>query len=220
MQDSYPIYRLTQEDPSFPSSLLTIPSRPSELFVRGTLPHPDMPCVAIVGSRKCSPYGRVQAFHFAKALSEKGVQIISGMALGIDTQAHLGALEGKAPTFAILGCGSDIVYPPSNKSLYERILRSGGGILSEFPPGSAPLAYHFPIRNRIISALCDLLLVVEASEKSGSLITAGYAIEQGRTVYAIPGSIGSSYSQGTNKLLFDGAGVALSPEVILTELGL
>ena len=220
MQEKYPLYRLTPEDPAFPKKLQTIASCPRELYVRGSLPSPDAPTVAIVGSRKCSSYGRVQAFHFAKALSERGVQIVSGLALGIDTQAHLGALEGGTPTFAVLGCGVDLVYPPSNKALYERILHCKGGLLSEFPPGSAPLAYHFPIRNRIISALCDLLLVVEASEKSGSLITAGYAIEQGRTVYAIPGTIHNAYSQGTNKLLFDGAGVALSPEVLLTELGL
>lgn len=217
---SLPIVHLSSTDPAFPPSLLTIPAPPRELFFKGSLPSPDRPAVAIVGSRKCSPYGRIQAFRFASALSKRGVQIISGMAMGIDTEAHKGALDGGTPTFAVLGCGADIVYPPSGRRLYERILEQGGGILSEYPPGTPPLSYHFPIRNRLISGLCDLLLVVEASERSGSLLTAGCAIEQGRTVYALPGSVECGLSAGTNKLLFDGAGVALNPEVLLAELGL
>ena len=214
-------YRIIKEnDDEYPEKLREYPGMPKELFVKGTLPDPAKPTAAIVGARMCSPYGRLQAFRFAKALSENGVQVISGLAVGIDTQAHLGALEGAAPTFAVLGCGLDICYPRSNNALRERMLRGGGGLLTEFPPGSAPMSYHFPIRNRIISALSDLVLVVEARKSSGSLITASYAMEQGKTVYAIPGAVQEPLSQGTNQLIFDGAGAAISPEILLSELGI
>ncbi|MBR2764492.1 MAG: DNA-processing protein DprA [Blautia sp.] len=214
------ICHITKDQELFPQKLLPYPGMPDELYFAGSLPDPSLPSAAIVGSRMCSPYGRIQAFSFAKVLSENGVQVISGMAAGIDSESHKGALEGKTPTFAVLGCGVDICYPKSSRPLRDRILRQKGGILSEFPPGSEPLNWHFPIRNRIISALADLILVVEARNKSGSLITASYALEQGKTVYAVPGPINDPLCQGTNRLIFDGAGVALSPDVLLSELGI
>ena len=214
------IHQITPEHLLFPEKLLSISSCPKELFYSGRLPDPAVPAVAIVGARMCSAYGRIQAFHFAEVLSRNGVQILSGLALGIDSEAHKGALEGSSPTFAVLGCGLDVCYPASNRKLASRILQNGGGIISEYPEGTPPLAHHFPVRNRLISALSDLVLVVEAREASGSLITAGYALDQGRPVYAIPGSVHEPLSRGTNRLIFDGAGAAISPDVILTELGI
>ena len=162
----------------------------------------------------------MQAFRYAKALSVAGVQIISGMALGIDSEGHKGALEGKMPTFAVLGSGVDVCYPKSNRKLYERILWENGGIISECPLGSGPVSWHFPARNRIISALSDAVLVVEAKENSGSLITAGFALEQGKMVYAIPGAVTDELSRGCHKLIYDGAGIAYCPEIMLEELGI
>lgn len=149
-----------------------------------------------------------------------GVQIISGMALGIDSEGHKGALEGKMPTFAVLGNGVDICYPAGNRRLYERILWENGGIISEYPPGFTARKWCFPARNRLISALCDAVLVVEAKENSGSLITAGFALEQGKMVFAIPGSVDDSLSMGCHKLIYDGAGIAYKPEIVLEELGI
>ena len=153
-------------------------------------------------------------------MAEYGVQIISGLAKGIDEEGHKGALDAGTPTFAVLGSGVDICYPASNKRLYERILETGGGILSEQPPGIQPKNWAFPARNRIISALSDAVLVVEAKEKSGSLITAGFALEQGNSVYAVPGAVNEELSRGCNKLIFDGAGIAYCPEIMLMEWGL
>ena len=211
---------IRREDKDYPERLTHYPGMPELIYVKGDLPDPSSPTAAIVGSRSCSSYGRIQAFRFARELSRHGVQIISGLALGIDAESHRGALAGGTPTFAVLGSGADVCYPASNYSLYERILQTGGGIISEFSPGSEALSWHFPIRNRIISALADLVLVIEARKKSGSLITAGYAIEQGKTVYALPGAVHDPLSQGTNRLIFDGAGTAIDPEDILQEFGI
>ncbi len=149
-----------------------------------------------------------------------GIQVISGMALGIDTQGHLGALEAQRPTYAVLGSGVDVCYPAANRKLYNQILETGGGIISEFPPGMPPKAGHFPARNRIISALADVVLIVEARERSGSLITAGFALDQGKAVYALPGQVDQTLSQGCNQLIFDGAGIAWCPEILLGEWGI
>ena len=219
-KEKWQVQHIVEGSPSYPARLTDYPRMPKELFVQGTLPDPGKPCVAIVGSRMCSPYGRIQAFRFAKELSRSGVQVISGLALGIDSEAHRGALDGGTPTYAVLGCGIDIQYPRTNQGLRNRMLCQGGGVLTEYPPGSQPLSYHFPVRNRIISALADLVLVVETRKRSGSLITAAYALEQGKTVYAVPGEVQEPLSEGTNALIFDGAGTAIAPEVILTELGL
>lgn len=212
--------RILKGEKEYPVQLTHFPDMPAELYVDGNLPDPQKPAVAIVGSRMCSTYGRLQAFRFARTLSENGVQVISGLALGIDSEAHSGALAGGTPTFAILGCGLDIPYPRGNQMLRRKILERAGGIITEYPAGSPAMAYHFPIRNRIISALSDLVLVVEARKKSGSLITASYALDQGKPVYAIPGEIHEALAEGTNRLIFDGAGPAIDPDVILTELGI
>lgn len=214
------IRTITRESPDYPEKLKNYSGMPDRLFIKGTMPDPEKPTIAIVGARSCSPYGRIQAFRFARVLSEAGVQVISGLAYGIDAEAHKGAIEGGTPTFAILGNGVDICYPAGNRFLYEKIQRENGGLLSEFEPGMKPRNYHFPIRNRIISALADVVLVVEAKEKSGSLITARYALDQGKTVYAIPGIVTEELSLGCHKLIFDGAGIAYSPEVLLSEWGI
>ena len=218
--DTTQICCIEKINPEYPQKMKQYPSMPSKLYVKGRLPDPDRRTVAVVGARMCSPYGRIQAFRYAKILSQAGVQIISGMALGIDAEGHKGALEGRMPTFAVLGSGVDVCYPKTNRKLYERILWENGGIISEYPPGSEPAAWHFPARNRIISALSDAVLVVEAKESSGSLITASFALEQGKMVYAIPGAVTDALSRGCHKLIYDGAGIAYSPEVLLEELGI
>lgn len=207
-------------DPAYPRRLLPHPAMPADLYVAGSLPKEALPSAAIVGARRCSAYGRSEARRLGRALAERGVQIISGMAYGIDANAQEGALEGGGSTFAVLGCGADRCYPESSRGLYRAILRGGGGIISEYPPGTPPLPHHFPVRNRIISALADIVIVVEARRKSGSLITASYALEQGKTVYAVPGRNLESLSEGCNELIAQGAGIATGPAPILEELGL
>ena len=209
---------ITKDDPEYPVKMKQYPSMPNKLYVKGRLPLAEKPAVAVIGARMCSPYGRIQAFRYAKVLSEAGIQIISGMALGIDSEGHKGALEGKMPTFAVLGSGVDVCYPRTNRKLYERILWEGGGVISECPPGTQPMPWCFPARNRIISALADAVLIVEAKENSCSLITAGFALEQGKMVYAIPGAVTDALGRGCHKLIYDGAGIAYSPEIILEEL--
>ncbi len=226
------IQYIRQEDPDYPERLRVHRGMPKGLYVRGKLPAADRPAVAVVGARRSDSYGNETARRFARELAAKGVQIISGMAWGIDGMAHKGALEAGGDTFAVLGCGVDICYPPGHQSLYEELLIKGG-VLSEQPPGMPPLAGHFPARNRIISGLSDLVprhrgrrlppdlvLVVEAREKSGSLITADQALEQGKDVYAVPGRAGDALSRGCHGLIRQGAGLADSPEIILEVLGI
>ena len=214
------IRQISSKSAEYPQKLNNYPKMPEILFVKGNLPDAKKPTAAIVGARACSPYGRIQAFRYAKILSSAGVQIISGMAYGIDAEAHKGALEGGTPTYAVLAGGVDICYPSGNRPLYARILRENGGILSEQPPGMRARNYFFPARNRIISGLADLVLIVEAREKSGSLITAQWALDQGKIVYAVPGPVNEALSMGCHKLIYDGAGIAYSPEILLRELGL
>ena len=214
------ILRISSKSAEYPEKLNNYPKMPEILFVKGRLPDRKKPSIAIVGARACSTYGRIQAFRYAKVLSSAGVQIISGMAYGIDAEAHKGALEGGTATYAVLAGGVDICYPAGNKALYERILRERGGIISEQPPGMRARNYFFPARNRIISGLADMVLIVEAREKSGSLITAQWALDQGKTVYAIPGPVNEDLSIGCHKLIYDGAGIAYSPEILLRELGM
>ena len=214
------ILRISSKSAEYPEKLNNYPKMPEILFVKGRLPDRKKPSIAIVGARACSTYGRIQAFRYAKVLSSAGVQIISGMAYGIDAEAHKGALEGGTATYAVLAGGVDICYPAGNKALYERILREGGGIISEQPPGMRARNYFFPARNRIISGLADMVLIVEAREKSDSLITAQWALDQGKTVYAIPGPVNEELSIGCHKLIYDGAGIAYSPEILLRELGM
>ena len=214
------IRQISSKSAEYPQKLNNYPKMPEILFAKGNLPDAKKPTAAIVGARACSPYGRIQAFRYAKILSSAGVQIISGMAYGIDAEAHKGALEGGTPTYAVLAGGVDICYPSGNRPLYDRILRENGGILSEQPPGMRARNYFFPARNRIISGLVDLVLIVEAREKSGSLITAQWALDQGKIVYAVPGPVNEALSMGCHKLIYDGAGIAYSPEILLRELGL
>lgn len=211
------VYYYRKNNEQYPKRMLSYKDMPNQLYVKGRLPEDEVPSIAIVGARMCSPYGRQQAYNYARLLARHGVQVISGMALGIDSYAHEGALAGGGNTFAVLGCGVDVCYPPRNRKLYEQIQKQGG-VLSEFEPGTKPLPYHFPLRNRIISALADLVLVVEAKEKSGSLITADIALEQGKTVLAVPGRVDNAFSKGCNRLIGQGAGVADSVDTILKEL--
>ncbi|MDO4621944.1 MAG: DNA-processing protein DprA [Eubacteriales bacterium] len=214
------IRMVARTDADFPVGLTEHSRMPDRIYVLGELPDPNRRSVAIVGARGCSIYGKEEAIRFGRAMAEAGVQVLSGMAFGIDAWAAQGALEAGGRTFAVLGTGVDVCYPKENYPLYRRIIREGGGVLSEFPPGSEPAAWHFPIRNRIISAMADLVLVVEARVKSGSLITAGYALEQGKSIYAVPGRTGDALSEGCNRLIAEGAGIAYAPGVLLDELGL
>lgn len=210
--------RYTEE--AYPSRLRPYGDMPKILYVRGELPGEEKKTAAIVGARDCSRYGAMQAYQYARKLAENGIQIISGLARGVDSFAHKGALDGGGHTFAVMGCGGDICYPAQNRQLYECMKNGRGGILSEFPDKTPPYGRNFPMRNRIISGLADLVLVVEARERSGSLITAGYALDQGKPVYAVPGRVGDLLSQGTNRLIADGAGLASSVEILLEELGM
>lgn len=211
---------IKRSSPEYPEMLKPYPSMPQELYLKGSLPDPSGKTVAIVGARSCSMYGKNHALKLARFLAEHGVQIISGLAYGIDACAHQGAMDAGGKTFAVLGCGIDRCYPESNRGLYAKILSSGGGILSEYPPGSPALPHHFPIRNRIISALSDAVVVIEARRKSGSLITANYALEQGKTIYALPGRVYDELSIGCNELIEQGAFPLLSASRILADLGL
>lgn len=214
------IHFVTCFDAKYPEKLLRIPDKPYALYVKGKLPEEQRLSVAIVGARRCSHYGEKYAYEFAQALSRHGIQIISGLALGVDGISQRGALMGRGKTFAVLGNGVDICYPREHTGLYHDILEQGGGILSELRPGVKPLPYHFPRRNRMISGLSDLVLVIEAKEKSGSLITADMALEQGKDVYALPGPVDSGLSQGCHQLIRQGAGILISPDELLEELGI
>lgn len=203
----------------YPKRLEKLEDHPKGLYIKGRLPSDEAPAIAVVGARMCSPYGKEMALIFGRELAAQGVQIISGLARGIDGWAQQGALEGNGRTYAVLGCGADICYPREHERLYREIQKCGG-IISEYPPGDPPAPWHFPARNRIISGLADLVLVIEAREKSGSLITADMALEQGRDVYAVPGRIGDALSAGCNRLIAQGAGIALSPGELLRQLGI
>ena len=207
------IRQISSKSAEYPQKLNNYPKMPEILFAKGNLPDAKKPTAAIVGARACSPYGRIQAFRYAKILSSAGVQIISGMAYGIDAEAHKGALEGGTPTYAVLAGGVDICYPSGSTT-------STRGTSPSQPPGMRARNYFFPARNRIISGLADLVLIVEAREKSGSLITAQWALDQGKIVYAVPGAVNEALSMGCHKLIYDGAGIAYSPEILLRELGL
>lgn len=218
-KEEMPIREISLKDAGFPELLRAIKNPPSTMYYKGNLDLCDTPCLAVVGARKATPYGKWAAYHIAKRAAEHGVTIVSGMASGIDSCGHMGALDVGGNTIAVLGCGPDICYPRTNRELMNRIARSGL-ILSEYPPGSPPLQGQFPARNRIISGLSYGVLVAEASLGSGSLITAGLALDQGREVFAVPGNIDSIYSIGTNKLIQDGATPLADVDDILDLLGI
>lgn len=202
-------------DSRFPERLREIPESPGCIYLKGRLPDPVEMTVGIIGARDGTEYGKMVARTLAKELSEYGISIISGMAYGIDTAAHEGALLGGGKTYAVLGCGVDICYPAINKKLYSKI-QEEGGIISEYPEGSPPLPHHFVARNRLIAGLSDILIVVEAKERSGTFITVDRALEQGKQVFVVPGRITDPLSRGCNRLLMEGASLCLSKEDILS----
>ena len=177
-----------------------------------------IPSAAIVGARGCTMQGKARAMQFGRVLSEYGIQVISGMAVGIDGSAHRGALASGGSTYAVLGCGIDICYPVENWEIYSSI-GNMGGCLTEYPPGAQPIPWRFPMRNRIISGLSDIVLIVEAKKRSGALITADYALEQGKDVYVVPGRPEDELSKGCLSLLTAGAGMAMSPEDLIKNWG-
>ncbi len=215
--DNKEIRLLTYADPAYPNRLKNIVDPPALLYYRGTLPDIDREAViAVVGSRRCSAYGLLHAKQFSKLIASSGGIVVSGGARGIDSMALSGALDSEMPVLCVLGCGVDVVYPPENRGLFRQI-ESHGCILSEFKPGTRPDRGNFPVRNRILSGLALGVLVVEAPEKSGALITANQALEQGRDIFAIPGNIGVKSCEGSNRLIRDGAIVVENGWEVLRE---
>ncbi len=204
-------------DPRYPSRLRQISDPPALLYVLGKVHLLKECCVAIVGSRASTSYGNRVARNIAARLSGSGVTVVSGLALGIDTESHRGALASAGSTIAVLGCGVDVLYPRQNRHLFEEISKNGA-IVSEYPPGTLPEGFRFPARNRIIAGLSCGVVVVEAARKSGSLITAQLALDEGREVYAVPGQVDSYKSEGTHWLLQQGAKLVLSENDILEDL--
>jgi len=202
----------------FPPGLKMIDGAPTVLYAKGVIEEKDVVAVAIVGSRRCSLYGRKQAERFGYMLAQRGVTVVSGMARGVDSAAHAGALRACGRTIAVLGNGLSTVYPPENRKLFNDISRSGA-VVSEFPMGLPPGPGNFPRRNRVISGLSLGVVVVEAAQASGSLITAKWAVEQGREVFAVPGKAGSPTSKGTHSLIKDGAKLVEDVDDIIEELG-
>lgn len=202
----------------YPGCLKNTPDPPLYLYVKGALKPEDDRAVAIVGTRKPSHYGTSVTHRLANEIVSAGFTVVSGMARGIDTQAHRGALAAKGRTIAVLGCGIDVVYPPENRELMDRI-SSCGAVVTENPFGTKPEAGYFPARNRIISGLARGTVIIEASNDSGSLITAQYTLEQNRKLFAVPGNIGSPTSRGTNSLIKGGAILVERTDDILSELG-
>ena len=207
------------EDDNYPELLRSIYDPPYIFYYRGCLEILNEFCMGVVGSRAATTYGKNQARRFGNELAKQGIVVVSGMARGIDTEAHLGALEADGKTAAVLGSGLNVVYPPENRKLYERIWESGL-VISEFSPLTHPEPGNFPVRNRTISGLSRGILVVEAKQRSGALITADFALEQGREVFAIPGPINSKNSYGTNYLIKQGACLVSCIEDILDDFGL
>ncbi|MBP5325175.1 MAG: DNA-processing protein DprA [Pseudobutyrivibrio sp.] len=211
-----PFSFITMENPAYPEKLSNIYDRPYGLFYNGNLPDFNH-CIAIVGARRCSAYGKKLAFELGNKLAKEGFTIISGMARGIDTHSHRGAIEAEGRTVAVLGSGCDVIYPPENHLIYEEIVQNGA-VMSEYQMGSSPIAQNFPRRNRIVSALSDIVIVIEAREKSGSLITADLALDQGKDIYVVPGRIGDSLSEGCNRLISQGAGIIYNVDAFVNEI--
>ena len=206
-------------DEAFPEILNDIIDPPDLLFYKGTLRRDFGRAIAMVGSRRETRYGREQTRKIAMGLAENGVTVVSGLARGIDTVAHQGALEGGGRTVAVLGSGINNIYPPENKALAERIVAEGGAVISEFAPNAEPMAFHFPFRNRLVSGLCQGVMLIEAREKSGTLITVGHALAQGREVFALPGQVDMPGSMVPHRMLREGARLATSYSDILEDMG-
>ncbi len=205
---------------AYPPALQGLADPPPVLYLRGNPAALDRQSVAVVGTRRPSGYGRTQARRFARAFAEAGLGVLSGGARGIDTEAHLGALEGGGVTVAVLGSGVNVPYPRTNRRLFQTLMDRGGLLISEFPPDTTPLPEHFPRRNRLISGLSVGVLVVEGREKSGALNTAFWAADQGRDVWALPGPVTSPTSEGPHFLLRNGARAVHTPEDVLADLAL
>jgi DNA processing protein len=213
------VQKLSRRDPGYPSLLAELYDPPQNLFVRGEIDALTDPGVAVVGARSCSAYGAQVARTLARDLAASGVVVVSGLARGVDGEAHRGALEGGGRTVAVLGCGIDRDYPRSHAELARRIVASGA-VVSEYEPGIEPAPWRFPARNRIIAGLARAAVVVEARERSGALITSDFALELGRDVFAVPGEITSALSAGTNDLLRQGAAPLTSVRDVLDALGI
>lgn len=211
------IQLICYKEQGFPEKLRNIPDAPFAIYYKGRLPDEALPSVAVIGARECSGYGEYVACELGKLLGEQGIQVISGMAKGIDGLCQSVALEAGGISFGVLGCGVDICYPKSNYKLYEKLIQTGG-VISTYAPGTQPQAKLFPPRNRIVSGLADVLVVIEARQKSGTYITVEMALEQGREIYAVPGRVTDRLSDGCNKMLKDGAHVFLSPQDFLMDM--
>ncbi|MFV0313756.1 MAG: DNA-processing protein DprA [Anaerotignum sp.] len=205
--------------PKYPALLKEIYNPPIGIYVKGTLPEDDIDKISLIGARRCSRYGANVAYQMAKDIVKANIVIVSGMAKGIDTMAHKGAIDGFGQTIAVLGCGVDVCYPIENKELMEQIINNGC-LISEYPPGTKASPLHFPKRNRIISGLSKILVVVEAGKRSGTLITVDLALESGRDVFAVPGNVTSALSQGTNDLIKQGCPPVTESDDILIKLGI
>jgi len=216
----FKIKTISQENPKFPSLLKEIPNPPLKIYVLGELPDKEMPKIAIVGTRKATSQGRLIAKEMARKLSEMGFVVVSGLAMGIDSAAHEGAVAAKSKTIAVLACGLDTIYPRQNENLAKKILELGGAIISEYPIGTPALAHQFLERNRIISGLSIATIVIEAPRESGALVTARLAAEQGREVFVLPGPINHPNYYGSHKLIRDGARLVSSVDDILEDLGI
>lgn len=212
------IEMLTIYDKEYPKKLKEIYDPPAVLYIKGSKEILKEKAIAIVGCRQCTKYGEVVAKNIAYNLSLNNINIISGLAKGIDTHSHIGCLKGNAKTIAVVGSGLDRVYPEENRKLFDKIITDGGAVVSEYIVGTKPLAQNFPKRNRIISALSEGIVVVEAKKKSGTLITVDFALEQGRELYVVPGNINSANSYGTNELIKQGAKLITCIEDILEDL--
>jgi DNA processing protein len=210
------IVRWTDDD--YPSNLRHIADPPPYLMVRGAIAADDPKFIAVVGARAASDVGRRMAKRLGLELAAKGFTVVSGLARGIDCEAHQGALDGRGKTVAVMGCGIDIIYPPENRRIAEAMIENGGGLMSELPLGTLPIPENFPTRNRLISGLCLGVVVVEAAERSGSLITARMALEQDRQVFAVPGSPLTGKTRGSNRLLKEGARLVECVEDVIEEL--
>ena len=203
-------------DDTFPEKLRNLPDAPLGLFYYGNLPENNQPVMAIVGAREASGYGLEAARYFSQRLAEHGIGVISGLARGIDGEAHKGAIQGGGETWGVLGCGLHMCYPKENYRLFEQ-MKTQGGILTEYGYGAKPEPWHFPMRNRLISGLADGIFVIEARERSGSLITVDIGLEQGKNIYALPGNFHASLSRGCHQLIQDGAKLVYEPEDILED---
>lgn len=207
-------------DKKYPLKLLETKDYPKQLYVIGNEKLLNKKSIAIVGSRNCTAYGAKYGAKFAEEISKKNICIVSGMALGIDTASHIGALKEKGNTIAVLGCGFNYIYPEENVYLFNKIIENNGCVISEYPPNTKANLSKFPYRNRIISALSEGVLVVEAKHRSGSTVTAKYAKEQGKKVFCMPSNIDSKTGIGTNRLIQEGAKLVVNSNEILQELGI